>query len=185
MKAGSSSKPVEVRSEGQRLLLARGVTLEAIADATGCSRPAALNWRSGVKLPSDEARRRLATAFGIPAEAWGLVPGAAPTAPAKTSAPPPATPPSTLAECLNLHASIRRARSVEGLTAAERVKLTDTETRLLALRHRLEREQELLEDRLVKEHPAWARLRRALVAAVAPCQRCSKLLLEQLTRLDM
>ena len=176
--------PVSIRSEGQRLLIERGGSLEDIAVATGCSRQAALFWRSGAKVPSDATRERLREAFDIPVTAWGVKPGGKPPA-ARESAPPLSGTPTSLEDCLALHRVIRRARNGENLTTAERVRLADTEARVLAIRHRLEAEAQLLEDRFVREHPGWQRLKAALTTAVAGCPRCSKLLLAELTRLDM
>lgn len=70
-------------------------------------------------------------------------------------------------DCLALLEVIREDRKRNGLHPAERVKLADTEARILALRHRLEKEQELLEDRIVREHPMWHRLKRTLVKVLA------------------
>jgi DNA gyrase/topoisomerase IV subunit A len=86
---------------------------------------------------------------------------------------------------LALHATIRQARNAADLTHAERVKLSDTEARVLALRHRLEREADLSESKIIAEHPKWQALRRSLTKVVAGCPRCSKLLLDELARLDV
>lgn len=176
--------PVSIRSEGQRLLIERGGSLEDIALATGCSRQAALFWRSGAKVPSDATRERLREAFDIPVTAWGVKPGGKPPVAARESAPPSGTP-TSLEDCLALHRVIRRARNGENLTTAERVRLADTEARVLAIRQRLENEAQLLEDRFVRDHPAWQRLRAVIIKVSAGCQRCSKLMLDELTRLDM
>jgi hypothetical protein len=61
-----------------------------------------------------------------------------------------------------LLAVIREARERPGLLASEQVKLADAETRLLSLRHRLEKESELAEDRVVYQHPKWIRIRAVL-----------------------
>ena len=188
--AGRPPKSADVRSEGQRLLiglLAQGGTIDSVAAAVGCSRSTVQNWRTGDLSPSPALAGRLFGAVGIPARTWGVLPGAAPGPLGEPLPPSPATSstPSTMADCLALHAVIRRARNAADLTPAERVKLTDTEARILALRHRLEREADMLEDRIVREHPKWQTLKHALVKVLAGCPRCSRLVLEELTRLDM
>lgn len=179
----------DIKSEGQRLLLALGLSLGAIAEATGCSRQAALTWRTGAKVPSDEARERLCAVLGIPVAAWtvraGTSPGTSPGTPAQEAAPALSATPTSLEDCLALHRVIRRERNAQNLTTAERVRLADTEARVLAIRHRLECEAQLLEDRFVREHPAWQRVRAAILRAVAGCPTCNKRMRDELTRVDM
>lgn len=176
-------RAVDTQSEGQRLLVALGLSLEDVAGAVGCSRQAVSKWRSGEQTPSEVMRGKLFTAFGVPASAWGARPGAAPTLPEEP--PPRAATPSTLDAALDLHAVIRRARCATNLTTAETVRLADSEARLLALRYRLEQDALLSESRIVRDHPSWQALRRTLSKVVAGCPRCSKLLLAELARLDM
>lgn len=183
-RGGRPPQPVAIRNEGQRLLTQLGVTLAEVAAAVGVSRQAVQPWRSGEQTPSSVMRSKLFTAFGIPVASWGVQPGTAPVAPAEPL-PPPAATPTTLSDCLALHATIRQARNAADLTHAERVKLSDTEARVLALRHRLEREADLSESKIIAEHPKWQALRRSLTKVVAGCPRCSKLLLEELARLDV
>ncbi len=82
-------------------------------------------------------------------------------------------------------AGIRSARSAKNLTPAELMKLTDTAARLLALRHRLEVASDMLETRIIAEHPRWMALKRTMSTVLGGCPRCSKLMLEALTRLDV
>jgi transcriptional regulator with XRE-family HTH domain len=176
-----------VRSEGQRLLLEVGGTLEEIANVTGCkSRSTVLNWKSGNKTPSAAQRSKLFGAFAIPTASWGLLPGTPPEKPnGKASAPISAKAPTTLADCLALQHVIRQARNQEGLLPGERVKLADTEAKILALRHRLERENDLLEDRLVRDHPKWQAVKRAIAKALAAHPVAARSVIEELTRLQM
>ena len=55
-----------------------------------------------------------------------------------------------------------------GLLPSEVARLRDSESRLLAQRAKLERERELLEDRIVRDHPAWKRLQRTILKALEP-----------------
>lgn len=181
-------REVVVRSEGQRQLVELGGSLSDIADVVGCTRQAVHQWRLGDLTPSTVMRGKLFAAFGIPAVAWGRQPGDDLNEPAQ---PPPAAPPApegpldAAAECQALHASIRSARSRGGLTTAELIRLTDSETRLLTLRHRMEREAEMLEDRIIREHPKWALVKTTLMRAVAVCPSCTKRLLAELSRLGV
>lgn len=94
------------------------------------------------------------------------------------SSPPPAAPPpppppparstSTLESCLNVLDDIRGARADVQLLPSERIKLADAEARILTLRARLERAAELTEDRVVREHPEWQRLKRLILKALMP-----------------
>lgn len=163
------------RSEGHRLLTCAPGSLAAVAAATGFSKQVVGAWRQGKKAPGPEARAKLKVALGIPIEAWGQRPAGG-----RASSAPPARPPAkasagdqveeqptTMEGVEALLRVIRAARAPKPdgkgeLLASEQVKLADAETRLLALRHRLEKEAELLEDRIVKQHPMWARMKVAL-----------------------
>jgi transcriptional regulator with XRE-family HTH domain len=187
-RGGRRPQPVVIRNRGQEHLTQLSGTLTEVAAAIGVSRQAVQQWRSGAETPGPAMRGKLFDAFGIPAAAWGLQPSNAPVAPAEPP-PLPVVTPTTLSDCLALHATIRQARNAADLTTAERVRLSDTEARVLALRHRFEREHEreheLSEDRIVRQHPKWQALKRSLTKVVAGCPRCSKLLLDELARLDM
>jgi hypothetical protein len=165
--------PAVLRSEGQRMFLAVTGTLQAIANEVGCKSPQTVaNWREGTKDPSPQMRRALWETFGIPEHAWSRRPGAS----LETEAPPsalevsqseaPRGHPSTLEDCLALLSVIREDRMQRGLLPGERVKLADAEARILALRSRLEQAAELSEARYVLEHPAWLRVRRAILKAL-------------------
>ena len=79
---------------------------------------------------------------------------------------PSAPTPSTLDDCLALLAVLRRDRNRADLLPSERVKLSDSEARILALRGRLEAAAELSERRYVAGHPAWGRVKRAILVAL-------------------
>lgn len=133
------------------------------------------DWRNGIKVPDTESRAQLFGAYGIPAMSWSQPPGGNASS-ART--PPPdisnaGPPPTTLDSCLQLLAKIR-AESDKDLLPSERVKLADTEARILALRHKLEVQAELTEDRIIREHPQWQRVKRAILTALAPFPQASK-----------
>jgi transcriptional regulator with XRE-family HTH domain len=141
-------------------------SLAAIADAAASSKQAVSNWRSGKKVPGAAARAQLEAAYAIPAASWGQKPvgRASSLPPARTSSspPPPCALPTTMQGVEELLRVVREDRRAAGMLPSERMKLVGEETRLLGLKHRLEREAELLEDRIVKQHPLWARIRTAI-----------------------
>jgi hypothetical protein len=67
-----------------------------------------------------------------------------------------------MAGCEALLQTIRDHRKKPGLLAAESVKLADAETRLLSLKHRLEKETELQDERIVRHHPMWLQIKTTL-----------------------
>lgn len=157
------------------MLLCVTGSLNAIAAELGCKSPqSVLNWRTGVKMPSAAVRERMWTAFAIPVRAWSTRPGGAldddetnaPSALEVAQVAAGAGSPSTLEDCMALLAVIRRDRMQQGLMPSERVKLADAEARILGLRARLEQAAEFAESRYVHEHPAWIRLKRAILAAL-------------------
>jgi hypothetical protein len=91
--------------------------------------------------------------------------------------------PTTLEGCNALLAKVRKARDAVGVLPQELIKLADSETRILTLRARLEQQAEMLEDRVVREHPQWQLVRRAIAGAI--CPKCTKAVIEALDRLKV
>lgn len=186
---------VLVRSEGQRLLMLVPGSLADIADVTRAkSRQSPLNWRNGVSIPDTGQRAALWGAYAIPALAWSQPPidsRAEPTPPVGGNGhpPPPAAPadtgppPTTLESCLRLLGKIRQESERE-LLPGERVKLADTEARILTLRHKLELEASLSEDRIIREHPRWAHVRRAILGALVGHPAASKAVCDALAAIS-
>jgi transcriptional regulator with XRE-family HTH domain len=177
-------------TEGQRLLQAicadRGLTYAAIAEATEANGPVQpMMWLRGETRPNAAARARIFGAFGIPPRAWDVPPGASfelakgePPPPQLHAAPlpPPAAPPAprergprptTLEACLSVIDTLEDAAAMPNLIASERIKLAESLGRMLALRARLETQAERAEDRIVREHPEWQRLKRVIVRTLA------------------
>jgi hypothetical protein len=173
-------------TEGQRLLQAtaadRGLTYAAIAADTEASSPVQpMSWLRGETRPNAAARARLFGAFGIPPRAWDVPPGAAfeePPPPQLHAAPQPPTAappaprergprPTTLEACLSVIDTLEDAAAMPNLIASERIKLAESLGRMLALRARLETQAERAEDRIVREHPEWQRLKRVIVRTLA------------------
>jgi hypothetical protein len=154
-----------VRNEGQRLLLLVQKSLEQVRAATGVrSRQTVVDWKYGRKVPAPDTRAKLHTLYGIPPQAWVTMPGQ--TA-ADVRQPPdqlsPTGQPTTLEACDRLLTRLRTTAAAEGLLPSETIKLTAAEGSLLGLRHKLELSKMMLEDKLVREHPEWQRLARAIV----------------------
>jgi hypothetical protein len=177
----SETPPPKVRSEGQRLLLLVPGSLAQIAKSVGGGSPQnVLDWRNGKKVPGVEMRARLYGAYAISALAWSQPPSeqgkSASSAVATNNPQPPPLPLeslTTLDACLQLLTRIRHEAN-RNLLPAERVKLADTEAKILALRHRLEREHELTEDRIIREHPKWQAIKRVWTAALIPYPAAAK-----------
>lgn len=175
MKAPKASENIRaMRSEGQRLLCAIEASLSQVALAAGCSaKQSVANWRAGTKTPDAPFREKLHAAYGIPVESWTRAPGtAAPRSTSATSSPTTTSHspegPSTVGDLDALIGHLRVELAKPDLASSERVKLSGSMTRALALRHRLEKEEELLEDRIIREHPSWRRVEAALARALAP-----------------
>lgn len=165
----------EVQSEGQRLLLEQPGSHAEVAAAVGCSKQMVSYWRRGEKRPGRASRTKIAAVFGIDPSAWERAPGAspapappAPEAPAPRHRPAPVGKPSTLDEVEQQLSMLRELQRDDALLASERVRLADSVGKLLAIKARLERDQELLEDRVVRQHPFWARVKAAVLGALRP-----------------
>lgn len=185
----ASTASTAASTEGQRLLLAVPDSLSVVAGKVGCSKALAGYWRQGAKVPSPTMRAKLEAAYGIAPAAWELAPGAAPPEPATAAGDEEepeleAVGTDTLALTNAQLAEIRRALRNKGLSEAARSKKEDTYAKLLALKARLEREQELVEDRIVREHPMWRRIRERIVEAVRPYPDAAKAIVSALEELE-
>lgn len=149
-------------TEGRRLLAEVTATDDEIAEAVGVSRRLVSYWRKGSKRPGGTNRAKLREVYGIPQRAWGSKAGAdlgAAEEEAKARRAISSRSLSSLDHAEELLEEARRARLDPDLIASERGRLVTEEGRLLALKARLERERELVEDRIVREHPMWLRIR--------------------------
>jgi len=156
----------EAKTEGQRELVELGGTEAEIAAKLGCGAAVVGHWRRGRRVPGEAHRHKLELLFGIPRRAWDVAPGA----PLPSVAPESAagSDGDTLEITKRQIDSILAALKDEALTDGAAAKLRDTLAKLLALRARLERDQEMAEDRAVREHPAWAALKAAILRALEP-----------------
>jgi hypothetical protein len=78
--------------------------------------------------------------------------------------------------------SIREDLAAGNRLPSEISRLRDAERAALALRAKLEKERELLEDRVVRDHPAWKRLQTQILAALRPYPAASKAVLDAIER---
>jgi len=185
--ANGGGAAVVVRSEGQRQLLMLEDSAAELARQVGVKRQRMADWRSGICAPSFEARAKMQSVLGIDPISWTYVPGGTPPPTAATA--PAVKPiqhgpaPSTLEDCMALLAVLRAERNVDGLKPSDRVRLSDATARILSLRARLEQAQELSEDRYVYEHPAWKRLKRAILEALEAHPAAALAVRQALTKL--
>lgn len=142
-------------NEGQVLLLGVGDSLAVIADRCGVQKPAVSSWRTGAKLPGEDARARLLAEYEIPVTAWDRKPGGGLqrredvlTAVERGALP---STPEMLDEQIEI---LRNAGSVAGMSASEMVRCADAMGRLLSRRSDMEAAQaDLLA--IILRHPDW------------------------------
>jgi hypothetical protein len=66
------------------------------------------------------------------------------------------------------------------LTDTARGRARDTMAKLIALKCRMERDRDLLEDRVVREHPKWLATKDAILEALKPYPDAAKAVAEAL-----
>lgn len=151
-------------TEGQRLLAERSEVLTALAKLAGVPKQRIIAWRSGTSKPTTANAKKLRDTLGIPLDAWSRVPG--------SPAPEPAPPvdeqhePTALEEVNQLLAALRHG--ADSLTEKDRSRRSAERARLLALKARIEHQERLAEDAIVRAHPHWKKIREALRTALAP-----------------
>lgn len=77
-------------------------------------------------------------------------------------------PPQTLEHINELLEEVMSERALPDVDHRTRAKLIDQESKLIAIKARLERDQELLEDRVIRKHPTWVKARSALLRVLQP-----------------
>lgn len=183
--SGRQQTAMTVRTEGQRLLIAAPGSLSEVARMVGSSKATVGDWRTGNKLPGPAYREGLREKYGIPVEAWRLAPGGTPL-PAATPVEPIVASghPSTLQDVTNILASIRTDLVNPNLLSSERVKLTDSFTRTLKLKHQIEKDQESQESDLVKKHPIWLKIKAAIVEVLVQFPDAARAVADKLEALE-
>lgn len=163
-------QPVDAgpKTEGQRQLVALADTSSAIARKVGASKQVVSCWRKGQKIPAAEARAKIDAEYGIPPPTWDQVPKGE-SQPGRASIPVSAlSTKSTLEEIVEVQRMVETLAYNAEISPIVRVKFVDPLMKVLALKARVEREREFLEDRIVREHPEFARLTKALFEALRP-----------------
>lgn len=167
------------------MLLHVSGSLAAIGKTVGASAQSILCWRNGTRNPHPSARAQMQVALGIPVEAWTKHPITREEQAAAAAGSEDQAPLGTMDECLELLAVIRKDRSTPNLLPGERSKLIDAEARILKLRADLEQRAELSEDRYVREHPAWLRVRNEISRVLAQHPAAARAVAEALERLGL
>ncbi len=189
--AGSTGSPMVngPRTEGQRRLLEVPDSLSTIAERCGVGKTVVSYWRSGVKTPGPGPRGALRDAYGIDPGDWDLRPSTGSTRPqspthrVQAPRPAPSGKPTTLEEVEEqlTHLYALQGQDVEPSVA---VRLADSVGKLLAIKARLERENELLEDKVVRSHPFWRRLKAAVLEALKRHPDAARDVAEALERVE-
>jgi hypothetical protein len=186
-KRGRPRKPPEIpTTEGQRQLIEEPSSDVLIAEKLECGSAVVGHWRRGRRLPGPTFRRKLELLFGIPQRAWDVEPGA----PIPSKPPPSAGEPKkrrkadddkdTLTITKDQIDAVLSELEGQTMTETASARLRDTMSKLLALRSRLERDRDLLEDRVVREHPEWLRTKAAILKALKPYPDAAKAVAEAL-----
>lgn len=149
-------------SRGHQLLVGLPDSNGAIANRIGGARATVGAWRRGEKLPSAEARRKLATAFpGIPAAAWSEKSAAPAQGASEAPEEVAAQPHRSLGEVEDLLRAVRSLRKEPALLPAERLKAVGEERALLRARMLLLREEQRTEEitlARILSSADWARI---------------------------
>jgi hypothetical protein len=171
---------VVIRSEGQRLLLGVTDSLSTIGKAVGASKQAVSTWRTGLYVPEPPYRRELQRRYQIPPSAWdGLADGEVPDE-GEDEDEAPATAADQLDHLLKEY---RKQLKRGDLSSRERVQYIEGLSRTIFQKAKLEKERELLEDRVIREHPKWRRLKRAIIDSLLPHPAAARAVEEAITRL--
>lgn len=144
-------------------------SLATIGKAVGATKQSIAQWRDGVYVPDDRYRRALASHYGIPFSAWGVdEPPDEPEEEEEADDEVEGAEHSAMRDYERLIRLLRTQLKSVKLTPRERAQLTDAFSRALAQKTRLERDREMLEDRTIRDHPKWQRLKQAIITALLP-----------------
>lgn len=148
-------------------------SLAQIGKAVGATKQSIAQWRDGLYVPDDRYRRALASHFGIPFSAWGAgePEGDEPDDELELDTADDEDLDGTASALRDYERLIKLLRTQLGkgkLTPRERAQLTDAFSRALTQKTKLERDREMLEDRTIREHPKWQRLKKAIIEALLP-----------------
>lgn len=167
------------RSEGQRLLCNVPGSLSAVANIVGTVKQSVGYWRTGEVTPNTKQRTKLEQHYGIAPLAWDQLPA---------TSRPPIEPDDEdddqgeddavddeleeegdwdpIADQNALIRSIRKQLGRKDMLPRERMQQQDMLSKAVVRKSKLLRERELLEDRVIREHPKWLKLQNALLGAL-------------------
>jgi transcriptional regulator with XRE-family HTH domain len=149
----------DAKTEGQRLLRAVPGSLADIASRIGCgSRQSVAAWKNGSYVPDDKYRQLLAIHFGIPYTSWSPI-GTDDTEEDDGSA-------SAQGDYEELLRGLRRQLRRGGLTPKEQLQFTEAIESIAWKKDRTDRDRELQEDRIIREHEKWKVLKAAIIRAL-------------------
>ena len=174
---------IVVTNDGQRRLLERTEGVVELARLVGVSTQQVTKWRAGERKPRPESARRLLATLSIPVDAWTQphVTEAAPSPPAPQGEPRRTYSPTSLAEIEEMLEALRV--HVPGLTERELAKRFSERRSLLALKLRSEHQERLAEVAIVRSHPQWAAIRKAMTTALTPYPEALEALVKHLSPL--
>jgi hypothetical protein len=161
------TKKPEIKTEGQRLLLEVDGSESELAKQLGCGAAIIGHWKRGRRVPGGPARHKMSLLFSIPQRAWDVAPGKV-AAPSKPAATEKGRDDDILDITKTQIFEILESLDDDTLTKEVRARTRTDLTKLLALRARIEKDRELGEDRMVREHPEWARVKAAILKALKP-----------------
>lgn len=187
----SVAPPQECRSEGQRLLCEVAGSTAVVAARIGSVKQSVHNWRTGEFTPSARQRARLQEEYGIPATAWERLPA--------TALPPPepdhdldlddaeeddeGAPWDSVKQLKETITGQRKRLKAGGMMAREETQLAHAIGQNITRLEKLLSERAMREDRIIREHPKWQRLKNTIVAALLLYPDAAKAVEAKLTEL--
>jgi hypothetical protein len=174
--------PATFTTEGHRLICQLQGSNAGIAERLAVHQNNVQQWRSGAITPGTRMREKLERVYGISAGTWDRVPlGAVPSQPDNDDVPDEDedrdVKPDNVDDVDSTDLDIQWRRLIKAINkqllnpnilARERMALHEQLAKALEKRRRFQREHEMLEDRTIREHPKWQRLKNELTDALLP-----------------
>lgn len=153
-------------------------TADEIAAAIGVQKSTVLEWRHGPKRPGRRSAERIARAYpSIAPDDWATEveppPAAAPTPAEAADAELDPSQVGNVDAVLTLLREIRHAARQPDVTGTTRERLAAREIVARKFLVHLQESERWMQDRIVRTHADWPRVRDTIVQAVAPCAECS------------
>ncbi len=126
-----------------------------------CPRQMVHAWLKGEKVPSEKNAARLRDLYGIDPTTWDE--GPAGKGPSPASFRPEGKATTSIEDVEQELTALRELSRKPTLKFTQRVRLQAEIRQQIALKHRLEQDRKLFDNQIVREHPAWIRIRAFLV----------------------